>query len=328
MKARPSEHDIITHYLAPFAGQGSYGLTDDVAYLKPQSGTDLVFNTDSLVAGVHFFNDDSPASIARKLLGVNLSDLAAKAATPRGFLLNLALPPDWQEEWLHGFCQGLKEFSHVYDCPLLGGDTVKSSALVLSLTAIGEVPEGRHILRSRAKAGDGLYLSGTLGDAALGLKLRQNPDQKWAVPLSKDQRNFLVDRYLHPQPRLKLTPALRNHANASMDVSDGLAGDLMKLTTASQVRAVVQAEALPLSIAAQAALGFDDSLLETIVTGGDDYEVLCTISPEEQDGFVLSAANTGIAVTRIGSIVEGAGLPVFERHGKILQFPNGSYQHF
>src|SRR5580692_136815 len=217
MPPRPGEDDLIARYFAPLAGPAGLGLRDDAALIRPPAGHELVVTTDALVAGVHFFADDPPGAIARKALRVSLSDLAAKGAAPLGFVLNLALPSDWTAEWLAAFAAGLGEDAAAYACPLIGGDTVKTPGpLSLAITAFGVVAPGRFAARSGARAGDAIYVTGTIGDAALGLRLRlgQGPS------LAKAHRDFLLDRYLLPQPRMALAPAMARFAGAGMDISD------------------------------------------------------------------------------------------------------------
>src|SRR5271165_6911376 len=221
MSPRPSEDELIARFFAPYAGPAALGLRDDAALLSPPPGCDLVLTTDALVAGVHFFADDPPDSIARKALRVNLSDLAAKGARPLGFLLSLALPPDWTEAWLSAFAAALGEDGMAYGCPLAGGDTVRTPGpLTLSITAFGAVPTGRMALRSGVKPGDRLYVTGTIGDAAIGLLIRQGRGP--GIPLA--DRDFLLDRYLKPQPRVAFAPVMAAHAHGGMDVSDGFVG--------------------------------------------------------------------------------------------------------
>lgn len=214
----PSEDDLIATYFAPMAGEGALGLRDDAALFRIEPGQDLVVTADAVVGGVHFFLDDPADSIAVKALGVNLSDLAAKGARPIGFVMTLALPTDWSPAWLRAYSDGLACVSADHACPLLGGDTVRTPGPVsISITAFGSVPGGRMVRRTTAQAGDRLYVSGTIGDAALGLKLRVDPAAYAALP--EAHRTTLVDRYLHPQPRTNLAPVLLAHAHGGMDVS-------------------------------------------------------------------------------------------------------------
>ncbi|HEX2555805.1 MAG TPA: thiamine-phosphate kinase [Microvirga sp.] len=324
---RPSEDSLIARFFAPIAGEGALGLKDDAARIVPRAGHDLVLTLDALVERGHFLPGDAPGSVARKALGVNVSDLAAKGADPVGFLLGLALPADWTEDWLAGFAGGLGEAAREWGCPLIGGDTVKASgALTLSVTALGEVPAGRMVRRTTARPGDAVCVTGTIGDAALGLRLRGSP--AWAAALDPADRAHLADRYLHPRPRIAFAAALRAHAHAAMDVSDGLVGDLAKLCRASGVTAGIEAERVPLSPAAARALRADPALLEPILTGGDDYEILCTIPPERLAAAAAAAAEAGLSLTAIGAVREGSAPPLIRVNGAPHTFARGSYSHF
>ncbi|GGH17475.1 thiamine-monophosphate kinase [Alsobacter metallidurans] len=312
------------------AGEGGMALLDDAARLPGEAGRDLVLKVDAIVAGVHFFADDPPADIAWKALAVNLSDLAAKGATPRGFLLALALPPDWTEDWLAAFSQGLQAGADATGCPLLGGDTVKTPGpLTISVTALGSVPAGRMPVRMAAKAGDAILVSGAIGDAALGLALRLDPDAAWAGALNGADRAHLLDRYLRPQPRLTLAPALLAHARAAMDVSDGLVGDLRKMLKASGLGGRLDLDAVPLSRAAAAAVAREPALLERAVTGGDDYEILCTVAASEVSAFRAHAAALGVPMTPIGDVVASTPAELLlSRGGAPVSLAQGSFSHF
>ncbi len=257
MANRPDEDDLIGRFFAPIAGPQGLGLRDDAALLIPPAGADIVITTDAVVAGVHFFADDPPHAVARKALRVNLSDLAAKGAEPLGFLLALALPEDWTTEWLAAFAKGLGEDAAAYRCPLFGGDTVKTPGpLMASITALGRVESGRLVARTGVRPDDALYVSGAIGDAALGLRARRG-----LLPaLAARHRDFLVDRYLLPRPRLALAPVLARFASGGMDVSDGLVGDLAKMLRVSGVSARVELAKLPLSAGALAAVAADPAL--------------------------------------------------------------------
>ncbi|MGU3406296.1 thiamine-phosphate kinase [Methylobacterium brachiatum] len=324
---RASEEGLIARYFAPLAGPGADGLRDDAATLTPTPGHDLVVTADAVVAGIHYFSDDPPASIARKALGVNLSDIAAKGAVPRGFLLTLALPDDWTEAWLAGFSEGLGAAADAAGCPLLGGDTVRSGGpALIGVTAFGEVPSGGIVRRGTARVGDRICVSGTIGDAALGLRLRLEPEAAWATSLDPAQQALLADRYLHPRPRLALAAAIRRHASAAMDVSDGLAGDLAKMLGAGRTARI---GAVPLSEAAARARDAEPGLIEPILTGGDDYEILCTVAPETLDALLAEAAQAGIPLTAIGTVTSGDGPPGFEMgDGTARVFAAGAFSHF
>ncbi|WP_294539500.1 thiamine-phosphate kinase [uncultured Rhodoblastus sp.] len=328
------EQDLIARYFAPLAGPGGLGLRDDAALLAPPPGSELVLTADALVAGVHFFGADPPDTIAAKALGVNLSDLAAKAADPLGFLLTVALPRDWTDEWLEAFSRGLGEVASKFHCPLLGGDTVATPGpLTLSITALGAVAAGAMVRRTTASPGDLLYVSGTIGDAALGLILRQAelgeaPAPGWGEILSPRQREMLVGRYLSPQPRQKLVPALRA-ASAAMDVSDGLVGDMRAMMRASGARAQADLWQVPLSDAASTALAGDPALFGRLVCGGDDYEILCAVPPEAATAFEFLARQTGVPVTALGVVAAAGEREIFlGPDGDSQNFVNDRFSHF
>jgi thiamine-monophosphate kinase len=329
--ASPSGEDrLIARFFRPLATHpGALGLTDDAATLTPPPGCDLVLTTDAVVGGSHFFPDDPPDLIAKKALRVNLSDLAAKGARPAGFLLSLALPATADESWLEAFAHGLGEDAQAYGCPLLGGDTTRTGGPVtIAITAIGTVPTGAMVRRGGARPGDRVVVTGTIGDGALGLHVRRDPQIAARWRLDPQQREHLLRRYLVPQPRNALAEALRQHASAAMDVSDGLAGDLAKVCAVSGVRADVEAERVPLSDAAGAALAAEPTLIETALTGGDDYEVVATVPPAATVALTAAAKAAGIALTEIGSIAAGSGVDFRDRAGNALLFKQPSFSHF
>ena len=323
-----SEDDLIATLFAPIAGPGALGLKDDVACFTPPAGCDLIVTKDALVAGVHFFAGDPPETIARKALRVNVSDVIAKGADPLGFLLAAILPGDVSLDWLQAFAQALGQDAALYSCPLLGGDTVRTPGpLTLSITALGSVPNGRMVARTGAQIGDSIYVSGTIGDAALGLYMRDDAPA-WAAHLSLADREILRHRYLVPQPRFGLRHVLRDHAHGAMDVSDGLVGDLAKMMHASGKGARVELARVPLSPSARAAIALDGALLETALTGGDDYEILCTIAPDQRASFEAGAQAVGVVVTRIGEVVAGEATSFVDRGGAQRIFKRGSFSHF
>ncbi|OPH82820.1 thiamine-phosphate kinase [Nitrobacter vulgaris] len=319
------EDDLIARYFKPIAtNPGALGLTDDAAVLRG-GNDDLVVTTDAIVEGVHFRSSDPPETVAKKALRVNLSDLAAKGATPAGFVLTLALrEPD--ERWLSAFASGLAEDAITFDCPLLGGDTVGTPGpLTMSITAFGRAPVGGMILRSRAQPGDRIVVSGTIGDAALGLAILSGKVTVDAAAI----RESLIDRYRVPQPRIPLAEAVRHYARAAMDVSDGLAGDLAKLCIASGVSAIIDAAAVPLSEAARGLIEQGQTSFVSAVSGGDDYEVLCTVAKDRWDDFARAARNVGVVVTPIGEIIAGNAAPKWlDTKGEDVALPRLSYSHF
>lgn len=321
-----AEDRLIARYFQPIATHpGALGLSDDAAFIKPPPGCDLVLKTDAIIGGVHFFAEDAARDVARKALRVNLSDLAAKGASPLGFLLSLALPKEIGDDWLSGFAEGLRDDAVMFGCPLFGGDTDRTPGpITISIAMFGSVPEATMVRRAGAKAGDRVFVSGTIGDASLGLVLREGAP--WQ--LSDAHRQHLVSRYLLPQPRNALSGAVRTHASAAMDVSDGLAGDFAKLCRVSKVAAEIEVARVPLSEATKAALATDPTVLETVLTGGDDYEIVCTVPVAKADSFRAAARAVQVAVTEIGAITAGEGTRFFGPEGQALAFKRASFSHF
>ena len=325
------EERLIARYFAPLAKHpGALGLSDDAAAITPPAGCDLVLKTDGIVGGVHFFPDDPPEMVAKKALRVNLSDLAAKGATPIGFLLTLALPEEIGDAWLAPFARGLGADAQAFGCPLLGGDTDRTGGpITISIAAVGAVPHGKMVRRAGAKAGDRVVVTGTIGDAALGLLLRRDSSAAERWRLASEERNSLEGRYLVPQPRTAIAEILRAHASAAMDVSDGLAGDLGKLCRASGVAAEIAVARVPLSHGARAALAKEPALIETILTGGDDYEIVACVPAGKVETLRQQASAAGVPVTEIGAVTAGQGAARFlDRDGRPLVFRQPSFSHF
>jgi thiamine-monophosphate kinase len=325
------EERLIARYFRPLAKHpGAFGLVDDAAALVPPAGCDIVLKTDGLIGGVHFFPDDPADAVAKKALRVNLSDLAAKGARPLGFLLAIALPQEIGPAWLESFARGLGEDADYFDCPLLGGDTDRTPGpITISITALGAVFHGKMIRRSGAKPGDRVVVTGTIGDAALGLLVRRDPTIAKRWDLNSGHQDYLKARYLIPQPRSAIADALRAHATAAMDVSDGLVGDLAKLCRASSVSAEIDVESVPLSDAARAACAKEPALIETILTGGDDYEVVATLPDGAVKAFRRTASAAHVVVTEIGKVVAGEGNARFlDRKHETLVFARPSFSHF
>jgi thiamine-monophosphate kinase len=323
------EDSLIARYFKPLATDpGAFGLGDDAAILKAE-GDEIVVTTDAIVEGVHFLSGDPPDTIARKALRVNLSDLAAKGATPAGFVLTLALRSA-EDAWLTAFARGLKEDASHFGCPLLGGDTVSTPGpAMISITAFGRVLPGKMVHRSGAKPGDRVLVTGTIGDAALGLELLRDGAVASALASNAAAREMLVSRYRVPQPRNALAQAVRDHASAAMDVSDGLAGDLAKLCAASHVSAVIDAPSIPLSAPAADLLARGATGIGAIVSGGDDYEILCAVPEDRFESFARAAGVAGVAVTSIGTLIAAASVPRFlDEKGREIALERLSYSHF
>lgn len=321
------EFQLIEEIFAPLAAAGApaFGLSDDAAVYDPPAGQALVFTKDLMAAGVHFPADEDAGLVARKLLRVNLSDLAAMGAAPRGYLLGLAAGPDTDIEWIRAFAAGLAEDQDTFGIGLWGGDTVSGAAgLVLSLTAIGSVPGGSGpdgagaLRRNGAKPGDLIYVSGSIGDGALGLKCLQGD-----LPANE----FLTARYRLPQPRIALGQALIGLATSCIDISDGLLADLGHLAAASACGAEVERDSLPLSDAARRLLSGDAGLWPVILAGGDDYELLFTAPGERRDAVQAAARESGTAITVIGRVTEGRGVLLLDEAGNPVKVDGGGFQH-
>ncbi|HLY88329.1 MAG TPA: thiamine-phosphate kinase [Acetobacteraceae bacterium] len=304
----PAEFALIARHFRPLAGPGALNLQDDAAVLAPPPGRELVLTCDAMVAGVHFLPDDPPDLIGRKLLRVNLSDLAAKGATPIGYLMTVSAPRDTPDTWYAGFAAGLQQDQRQYGVTLLGGDTTSTPGPIsLSLTILGHVAPGQAVHRMGAQPGDGIFVTGTIGDGALGLAVAQGR--------LSDPTGFLLSRYRLPQPRIGL--AIAGIASAGMDISDGLVQDLGHICRASGLLAEIEAARVPLSEPARVA---GPDWLPTCLTGGDDYELLLAIPPGREDG---------IPVTRIGTFQSGpADVIVRGPDGKPMTLARGGWSHF
>jgi thiamine-monophosphate kinase len=318
MADRPPEFALITQVFAPLASHASaLGLSDDACLLQPPAGCDVVVTTDALVEGVHFLSGDPPASIAKKSLRVNLSDLAAKGAEPLGYLLALSLPDRLTLDWIQQFADGLSADQQLFGVPLLGGDTTRTPGpLTIAITALGQVSHGGMIRRAGAVPGDGVYVSGTIGDAGAGL----------ALLTQAQDTGPLVDRYRMPSPRLALGRALRGVASASIDVSDGLLADLGHIADVSQVRIVVEAGRVPCSAALKVLWGDSNDAVVRAATAGDDYEIAFTAGSETQ--AAEASVRSGIPVTRIGCVEKGAGIALVQADGREIPVPRPGFTHF
>lgn len=310
------EFELIARYFAPLAGPEGLGLGDDAALVPPPSpGEMLVVTCDTMVAGVHFLPDDPADAIGHKLLAVNLSDLAAMGATPMHYLLATSWPDAPGDAWLTAFTGGLRRMQEDYGISLIGGDTTRTGGpLTMTLTAFGRVAVDKALRRSTARAGDLLFVSGTIGDAALALHLGgEGP---------------LRERLLRPTPRIALGQALAGVATAAMDVSDGLLGDLAHIAEQSHVGARVEAAKLPLSGSAAAALADDPDLLGIVLTGGDDYELLFTATVSDRDAIAAAALAAATPVTEIGVIVDAPDVVAVDRTGARLAVRGTGFRHF
>jgi thiamine-monophosphate kinase len=321
MSAALGEFGRIARYLAPLAAgtPGALGLTDDAALIEVAPGERLVVTADAIVEGVHFLPEDPPDLVARKLLRCNLSDLAAMGATAWGYVMTMALPKRCDDAWVERFAQGLAADQAEFGIALLGGDSVSTPGpITLTVTAFGRLVAGTEIRRSGARPGDIVYVSGTIGDGALGLMAATGK----LFGLDARDRDYLADRYRLPRPRLTLGRALSGVASAMMDISDGLVGDLEHIAEASGVAAVIEASRLPLSIAATTVLADAVEHVETVLTGGDDYELLFTAPPD-----AVLPQSPDVPITAIGRIEAGAGVRVLDRDGGDLALTRRGFRH-
>ncbi len=325
--SRLGEFALIESVFAPLAKDYplAFGLKDDAAFIRPRAGRDLVVTKDVLVAGVHFFADDPADLVARKALRVNLSDLAAKGAKPIGYLLGAVLPKTLDLKWLKQFAKGLAEDQAEFGISLIGGDTVSTPGpLTLSITAFGDVPKGAGLRRTGAREGDDLYVSGTIGDAALGLAV-QTGDARCP---KKALREVLLDRYQVPQPRLSLGAGLLKHASACLDVSDGLAADAGHICETSGLGAEIALGDIPFSDAARFMIDRSPGLLNRLLTGGDDYELLFTATPGRARSIKALSRHIGVPVTHIGKMVAGSDVRVLTGSGRTIAIERAGYTHF
>lgn len=319
------EFERIRRFFAPLAGPGGLGLRDDAALVDCGGGRRLVVTADAIVAGVHYLPQDPPELVARKLLRVNLSDLAAMGARPLHYLLTTALPPELGPDWLARFAAGLREDQRRFGIDMLGGDSVGTTGpAVLSLTAIGEVVVGKEVRRSGAKIGDFVWVSGTIGDAFLGLKLLRG-----AYPeLQPEHRDYLIGRFQIPEPRTELGPLLSGLAHSMIDVSDGLLADLAHICEIARLAAVVELCLVPLSPAAQTIIAEDAAIRPRLTAAGDDYELLFTAPAKAAGSLVALSSRLGIPITMIGKIEPGSGVQLVDADGRVVPVETIGYRHF
>jgi thiamine-monophosphate kinase len=320
------EFSFIAKYLKPLAAHfpGSLNLSDDAALIAPPPGCELVITKDAVTEGVHFLGSEPPELIAAKALRVNLSDLAAMGATPLCYFLALMLPKNTGEEWLENFAHGLAQTQKEFSISLAGGDTTATGGkLAISITAIGTVPTGQSLKRSGAKEGDDIYVSGTLGDSALGLELLQQGEHD----------NHFINRYLLPQPRIELGIKLRTVANACMDISDGLAQDLGHICAASNVGAVVYKDQISLSDCHPAFIAGSGSrdrrgMTEKALTHGDDYELLFTAPLSKKPQIEEISKSLSLPITCIGKIIAGNTVKILDASGTEMILSKKGFRHF
>ncbi|MBK8908949.1 MAG: thiamine-phosphate kinase [Rhodospirillales bacterium] len=334
--ATSGEFDLIARHFAPLAASepGALGLLDDAAVIEVGAGRRLVVSTDALVAGVHFPDDEDAETAACRGLGAALSDLAAMGARPAGYTMALALPQGWnedrREQWLGAFAAALHRRQAELAVALVGGDTVATTGpLWISLTVLGTVATGQELRRSAAEPGDVVWVSGSIGDAALGLKVIAG--ELPAIP--ENLQAVLVERFRRPQPRLALGMHLAGLAHGVADVSDGLIADLGHICIASRVTATIDAERVPVSAAAQAVLASYPQHWMTVVSGGDDYELVITASPDSESALLAVAAAAGTPLSPIGRVAaatseQPVGVRIVGADGRDMAVSSTGYRHF
>ena len=325
-----NETELIQTYLAPLAAgfAGAFGLKDDGALIANEPGHDLVVTTDPVIAGVHFFATDRADDIAWKALAVNISDLAAKGAMPLGYTMALALPEAPEHAWMANFADGLRSAQTAFSCHLIGGDTDRTPGpLSISITAFGKVPSGQMVRRGSAAVGDHVFVTGTLGDAALGLEIHR-PGSRFGGRLPAGERSFLAGRYLRPSPRVEMVPLLRAFASAALDISDGFVKDLARLAEPATSTVEVLAKRLPVSPAAGKLLLGDASLWAPVVSGGGDYEIVFSIPPDRLPAFREAVRKVPVQVSEIGVLAAGQGVAVIGLDGRAIGAASGGYDHF
>jgi thiamine-monophosphate kinase len=323
----PAEFDLIAEFFAPLAAgtPGAFGLTDDAAAIDVAPGKRLVVTVDAMVENVHFLSDDPPADVGRKLLRVNLSDLAAMGAEPLGYVMATIFPAELDRAWVEGFAAGLADDQKRFGVGLYGGDTASTPGpLTLSLTAFGQIEPGRELRRSGARVGDRVYVSGTVGDGALGLKAIRGA----LKGIDAAARAYLAGRYRVPTPRIALGQGLVGLAHSAIDVSDGLAADLGHIAETSGVGAVVEAARVPLSDAARQALAGDPALLDDVLGGGDDYELLFTAPAGAAPRLAALAQALALPIAEIGRIEAGSGVRVVDAQGRDRTPKSPGFRHF
>ena len=321
------EFDLIERFFRPLsrAAPGAFALRNDGALLTPADGESLVVTKDLMVAGVHYPEGEEPSILARRLLRVNLSDLAAMGATASSYALGLALPADVADDWVEAFAAGLAHDQETFGVALIGGDMVGTNGpAVLSLTAFGTVAEGDCLTRSGAGVGDDIYVSGTIGDATLGLRAVRGE----LAALTAEDRAALAERFRLPEPRLALGAALVGTATCAIDVSDGLVADLGHICEESGVAAHIEAASVPLSEPAQHALEMGEAAVADLVTGGDDYELLFCAPPAQRSAMEALGRRLDLPLTRIGVIEGGEDVTVMDADGQPLKLGRAGYRHF
>tara|TARA_Y100001960_G_scaffold310699_1_gene370491 strand:- start:1403 stop:2398 length:996 start_codon:yes stop_codon:yes gene_type:complete len=329
---RSSEFDLIKRFFSPLTdgASGAFGLTNDAAVWRPTDGCDAVITTDCLIAGVHFFFEDPPELVGEKLLAVNLSDIAAMGARPSAYTLTAIFSDEINDSWIASFATGLRYAQEKYALDLLGGDTVRTPGPVtLSLTVFGNIEKGSAIPRGGARANDDIYVSGNIGDAALGLQVLRGE----LFVKSKHDAEFLIQRYRRPQPRLKIGSALVGIASSAIDVSDGLSADLGHVARQSSVDIDINLKDIPLSEAAKECVEAEQEFFDSILGGGDDYELAFSANINQRNAISELRDTLKVKITKIGKAVEARDfvnpkVQFLDTVGENIFIKKDGYRHF
>lgn len=318
---RSGEFDWIATYLAPLAAENSFGLKDDAALLQVPDGKSLIVTQDAIAEGIHFLPDDPLDLVARKALRVNISDIIAKGAVPHSYSLALGVPDSWKDSDMKLLAQGLAADHALFGLELTGGDTYRSpDRLCVTVTMFAMIDQAAYRSRLGAKPGDLIFVTGTIGDAALGLQIATG---------AAGSDDYLLNAYRLPNPPLQAAEAIAEFATASMDISDGLVGDCRKLCVASNVAGTISRNRIPLSDAAQALVLQDPDQWRKVLAGGDDYQILCTVNPAQAEAFRHAVEAKSVRVSQIGEINASNKVGVaLDIDGVEVSIEEDSYSHF
>ena len=323
------EREIIKNLFVNLAtNPGALNLDDDAAFLAADKNKDSIITQDTLISGVHFHSHDSPYNIAKKAIRVNVSDLIAKGATPYVYFLSIGIPKNINTHWLELFASGLKDDQEKYSISLLGGDTVSSpNDIHITINMVGLIPKNKMVRRSGANINDNLYVSGCIGDSALGLSILD--DVSLASNLSAISKNYLIDSYYLPDPPIDMIRVINDFATSSMDVSDGLLGDIKLLIKSSSVSAKINLKKIPVSLPANELINNHTFLFQKAINAGDDYQVLFTVPVDKIKELESYCCSNNLIVTNIGSIIKTIGEnELFDEFGKSMIDSKERFKHF
>ena len=324
MTKKTNEFQIISEFFSPLAKEyGSFNLQDDVALLVNKKNNEFIVSTDMLVGEVHFFSNDKAEDIASKSIRVNISDIVSKGGVPKYFFISIALPKHINDSWIKSFAKGLALEQKKFNISLMGGDTVSTSGpLTINIVCIGSIKKNKLIRRNSAKPGDDLYVTGEIGSAKIGLEIIKNN-----IVAKGNKKNYFIKKYRFPDPKNLLGPKLINLASSSIDISDGLISDLNHICLASNVRAQINYSLLPVSPFISNLKIAENKLVSILLNGGDDYEILFTSKSGNYEKIINLSKSLEVNITKIGSIVDGEGIEVFDNESKKIDIILDGYKH-